>query len=337
MARSLFGNNWYRLLHAAGGEGEDGGGPTPAEVNAEGNQRRLDRIAAIGRTADAQRAHQMRDANGEEDGGEFAGGEFADDPQAQAAARARQTELEEQEARDAEEEAEQAEARRLQAEGAGMDPEGEGTSRTPPEDDPAADEKVVGGVRYYKNIIGGQERWMTLAQMREAAQISANAEETLRRAQDALRSAAQAEVTPKGPPAEDLSEQDLENIVISAATGDEEAVKKLVSVIRHRPQGPSPQDISRQVTQQIATQREVDRSEKANEDVLGNEKLAPEFRRRLSELGKQNPKMRIYDAKGFRPDALSPSRWPPPSPRLEGRAQAHDREPPAGRWPPAPA
>jgi hypothetical protein len=295
MARSIL---KYRLQHAAGEGGDDGAGgehrPSPAEINAEQNRRRLDRMAEIGRTADARRAQELRDVDGERVTGEFAGGEFEDDPkakerQAELEAQAAEDALEEQRRRAEEEEGEQAEARRLQAEGAGADP---GAQPTPADED----EKVVDGVRYYRTMVAGQERWLTLKQLRESAAASANAEETLRRAQDALRSAAQVEPTPKAAPAEELSDQDLENIVLSASTGDEEAVRKLVSVIKARPAGPDPQAISRQVTQQIATQREVERSEKAVEDVLGNQVLAPEFRRRLGAYAKEHPTERIYDA-----------------------------------------
>lgn len=302
MARSIFGVLRYRLQHAAGEGGGDGGGggeqrPSPAEVNAQQNRARLDRMSQIGRTADARRAQELRDVDGEVDKGSFAGGEFDDDP----ASRERQAELEDQAAQDALEEqrqraaadeADETEARRLQAEGAGADP----GAATPPGDGQEADEKVVGGVRYYRTIVAGQERWLTLAQLRESAAASANAEETLQRAQEALRSAAQPELSPKPAPGEDLTDKDLENIVLSASTGDEEAVRKLVSVLKARPAAVKPEDISRQVSQQIATQRAIDQAEKANEDVLGNQVLAPEFRRRLSAFAREKPTTRIVDA-----------------------------------------
>jgi len=274
-----------------GGGGEDAARPDPEAVRQARNNHRLSRMEEIARSEDARRAPEMMDVDGERVTGRFQNGEFDDSPEALA----RQAELE-QAARDEEaerleeEEAERAEARRLQGEGAAEDPPESAGGETQDE----ADEKVVDGVRYYRCIVAGQERWLTLKQLRESAAATNQAEETLQRAQEALRSASQAELTPKEAPVE-VDDSDLENIILSASMGDEEAVKKLVSVIK-RPAGIPQADVSRLVTQQIATQRVVDRAEATQEDLLSNELLAPIFRQRLRTFADAKPTTRIEDA-----------------------------------------
>lgn len=300
-----------RTLEQAGDDGAAGGGerrPTPAEMNAARNQERLDRINQIGRTADGRRAADMSDVEGERVTGRFAGGELDDSE----GARMRQAELDadaaeqarlEQQERDrlAEELEGQDDARRLQGEGGletddddGAGP-GEGGNRGGSRTD-EVDEKVIDGVRYYRTMVAGTEKWFTLKELRAGVANGLATEETLRRAQDALASASQSPPTPKADPDEGLSAEDLENVILSASMGDEEAVRKLASELRRRPKGTDPKDVSRLVAQQIATQREVDRAEQAQADLLGNDTLAPIFRMRLTAFAQDRPQTKIGDA-----------------------------------------
>jgi hypothetical protein len=283
----------FRLREQNRGEGgdEEGARPSPAEINDRANRSRLERIEQIGRVADGRRANELNDVDGERVTGRFQGGEFDDSDEAREreAAEAEEAAAEairEEEERARADEEERGEARRLQSEGA------EGGD---PRESADADEKVVDGVRYYRTMVSGNERWLTLRQLREGVSAAGNTEEALQRAEEAIRSAAQAELTPKEVPAE-VDEKDLENIILSAGMGDEEAVRKLVQVIRARPAGVDPQAVQRQVSQQIATQREVDRAEGTQADLLGNEILAPIFRSRLREYAQSKPKTRIVDA-----------------------------------------
>jgi hypothetical protein len=274
--------------------------PSPAELNAKRNNDRLARLAEINDTADGQRAADLRDVDGEREAGPFQGGEFDDSEAArtrkahEADDLARQALLEREELAREEEQREEQRARELQSEGAEEDEPTTRRSRAEPEED--ADERVTDGVRYYRTIVNGSEKWLTLKELRTNASVAANAEEALQRAQDALKRAADTELTPKADPGEAPDDTDLENVILSASTGDEEAVKKLASVVRARSKGPTTQDVSRLVAQQIATQRLVEQSEAAAQDVLGNEVLAPEFRRRLAVLGQQRPTTRIEAA-----------------------------------------
>lgn len=303
-------NLFIRLLEQAGDDGAAGGGerrPSPAEINAARNAERLARINQIGQVADGRRARDMSDVDGERVTGKFANGELEGtegdrlrqgELDADAAEQAR---LEQDERnRQAAELEEQDEARRLQAEG-GLET-GDGGETLPPgsqADDrqgEEADEKVVDGVRYYRAIVAGQERWLTLKEMRAGVANGIATEETLRRAQEALASASQSPPTPKAGEDEGLSESDLENVILSASMGDEEAVRKLASELRRRPKGTDPKDVSRLVAQQIATQREVDRAETAQADLLGNDTLAPIFRMRLGAFANERPNTKIGDA-----------------------------------------
>lgn len=300
----------FRIYRApAGDEGEGGEGtrPDPAVINDQQNRRRLSRIEQIARGNDGRRSSELSDVDGENATGRFQGGELDDSPEARERAAELADEqaaeaLREQEARasEADEEArgaaraiEEARARGLQEEGGEDDGEGRETQRA--EHSEAGDEKVVDGVRYYLTIVGGQEKWLTLKQLRDGAAISGDAEETLQRAQDALKRSTQAALSPKDEPVE-LGEAELENVVLSAVMGDSEAVKRLVSVIRSRPTGASPQDVSRQVSQQIATSSAIRSAEEAQTDLLSSDVLGPIFRTRLRAFAAEKPDTRIPDA-----------------------------------------
>lgn len=335
-----------RYRKAAGEGGEDGGvTETPAQVNARGNASRLNRIEEIGRGVDSTRAEELVDTDGERTVGAFAGGEFDDSPEARERAALREDELA---AQALEEAAEEAEARRLQAEGAGGGDGEEGApaserDRTAQRSDPSDsdDEKVVDGTRYYRTMVDGAERWLTLKELRGHAATAGEAQRTLQRAQEALQNAATAALTPKADPAaEELGDQDLENVIISAGMGDEEAVRKLATVIKGRPKGTDPAVVDQIVSQRIATQREVDRAEEAEKDLLKHATLAPVFRQRLSEYAAKNPTAKIVEAyatigkeirKDFAP-MLQPGQGKPP-PKIDRKRTIVTPPQSAGRQP----
>lgn len=289
------------------GEGGDGGGGAenrepPSAVNARGNARRLAMIEQVGRTADGKRADELQDTDGREVTGRFDGGSFDDSPEAREKAalreedeaeQARQEQAERARLAEEQESDEERRARELQEEGTG-----DGTQRgrqSQDEGTQAGDEKVIGGVRHYLTIVDGNEKWLTLRQLREHAAVVINTEETLQRAQDALQRSSRSADTPKDPP-EEISEKDLETIILSASVGEEEAVRKLASILAKRPQGVDTQAIGRQVAQQIATQRAVDEAKSEQKDLIGHAVLAPIFDQRLVAFAKERPKTSIKDA-----------------------------------------
>lgn len=304
MALDLFARRYREQNRGEGGEGGGGGEnrEPPSAVNARGNAKRLAMIERVGNTADGKRADELQDTDGQHVTGRFDGGSFDDSPEAREKAAEREEDearaaREEQEdrARQAEEEetADERRARELQEEGTEG---GSARDRQSQEDGTqAGDEKVIGGVRHYLTIVDGAEKWLTLRQLREHAAIVINTEETLQRAQEALQRSSQAAPSPKDEPAE-ISEKDLENIILSASVGEEEAVRKLASILANRPKGIDTQAISRQVAQQIATQRAVDEAKSDQKDLIGHAVLAPIFDQRLVAFAKERPKTSIKDA-----------------------------------------
>ena len=283
--------------------GDGGGRPTPAEINQQQNRARLSRIEQIARGNDGRRAAELDDVEGERVTGRFESGELDESPEA----RERAAELEEENARQALAEAEEAaaradaedaegEARRLQAEG--LDDHGEPPARgrqADPEGAQAGDEKVVNGVRYYLTIVSGKERWLTLAQLRAEASKAASADETLQKAHEALQRSTQAALSPKPEPVAPPDREELELVLSQAIMGDADAISKLATTLSRRPSAEMP-DVSRQVSQQIATQRAIDAAERSQADVLGHRTLAPIFRQRLREFAQESPETPISDA-----------------------------------------
>lgn len=305
MAPDLFGRRFREQNRGDGGEGGGGGAArrTPAEINQDRNNSRLAMIERVSQTADGRRAEELEDTDGQRVTGRFDGGSFDDSAEARERAAQRDEDLAQQAREEQEERAREAEereteeaaaARRLQEEGGG---EGTQQRRETQRDqgNEAGDEKMVDGVKYYLTIVEGSEKWLTLRQLREHASVVINTEETLQRAQDALQRSSQTAGTPKDQPAE-VDDKDLENIILSAAVGDEEAVRKLVQVIKARPAGINQQDIGRQVTQQIATQRAIDDAKSEQKDLLGNAVLSPIFDQRLVAFAREKPKTTIRDA-----------------------------------------
>lgn len=268
---------------------------TAAQINAERNAERLARINDIGDGVDGRRADELTDVDGEKPTGRFSDGEFDESQEAKEQRAAQEEQEAEQVLREQAEHAATEEgkaeeaARRLQAEGA--KPEGD----EPTDDAEPGDEKVINGVRHYLTVVSGSERWLTLKQLREEASKSAAADVALQRANDALKQASTVALSPKDEPTE-VSDADLENIVLSAGMGDTEAVKKLVSVIRRKPSEVTPSDVSRQITQQLQTQRAVDEAEKESRDVLSNQSLEPLFRMRLRQVANAEPDLKIQAA-----------------------------------------
>ena len=304
MALDLIGRRFREQNRGEGGDGGGGGEgnrEAPSAVNARGNAARLAMIERVGRTADGKRADELQDTDGQKITGRFDGGSFDDSPEAREKAAEREEDEAEQARQEQADRARQAEeqetdeerrARELQEEGAS---DGQRARGGGDEGDQAGDEKVIGGVRHYLTIVDGNEKWLTLRQLREHAAVVINTEETLQRAQDALQRSSQAAPSPKDEPAE-ISEKDLENIILSASVGEEEAVRKLASILASRPKGIDTQAISRQVAQQIATQRAVDEAKSEQKDLIGHAVLAPIFDQRLVAFAKERPKTSIKDA-----------------------------------------
>jgi hypothetical protein len=263
-----------------------------AAANGARNSEQLSVREQIARNMDARRSAELEDtADGAQPTGRFAEGEFDDSPEArERAAEIADREAEEAlaEERQAADAAQERRARELQAEGA--DDQGQPSSGA---ESQAGDEKVIGGVRYYLTIVNGKEKWLTLEQLRAAAQKTDAADVALQRAQEAVQKATQLALGPQTP--SELGQDELEDVIASAALGDSDAVKKLASVLKSRPSA-TPADVGRQVEQQLATQRAIDQAEREQAEILRHASLSKYFRVRLSQLAQSEPDLQIIDA-----------------------------------------
>lgn len=240
--------------------------PRPAEESIkmakEANERfineRTARLNAIADSHDEQLSDQLEETDGDM--------VIKDDSDEREAAAAR----EEQESQDY--------AKQLQEEGAA---EEEG------------DSKVINGETYYLQIVNGKEKWQTLKQIRETAQKVEAADEYLQTASEAVRNASRL-----NPPQGEISrveEDDLEQTLSSAVMGDEQAIKKLASVLKARPSAVTP-DVLQQIDQRLSLRTELAQLESEQRDILGDPMLGRLFKVRLNELKESAPQTKLSDA-----------------------------------------
>ena len=283
----------------SGEEGESPARPTPAEINRDMNHSRLSRMEKIAAGVDGRRSGEFDDVDGLKVIGRFQDGELDESPEAkerkalQEEAEAEAALREQAERAEREEDDGQDAARRLQAEGVE-----EPATRDVPRGTSAVeegDEKTIDGVRYYATVVGNEMRWLTLKQLREQAGRAGLTERALQDAQEAVKRSTQLALAHREQPSE-ISQGDLEEVIASASMGDETAIKKLASVLTQATSTKTQVDVSRQISEQIATQRAVDSGERAQQDILSNASLAPVFRMRLSQLSQEAPDLMIVEA-----------------------------------------
>lgn len=249
------------------------------KANEARNQSRLERLSAIADINDAAGTAEMREVG---DGNL----ELKETPS---------PEEREAEARREEEEsarflAEQ-EARALQGEGAATQaPETEpGTAAEEAEPEQPADVKVVNGVTYYLTVVNGKEKWLTLEQLRVAAQKVESADEYLASAAASVRNSAR--LTPsKQDESSKVEEVDLEKTLSSAVMGDEEAIKKLAAAIKARPSAVTP-DVLQQFDERWSFRRAAEWFEETYAEELQDPFLKRLMYERDAELAKEEPHM----------------------------------------------
>lgn len=188
----------------------------------------------------------------------------------------------------------QAAARKLQEEGGGEDAEphirrgdveGGGDYSVSP------DEKVVDGVRYYLNIVNGREKWQTLKELRESAGKVEAADEYLKTAKEAARSAG--ELVLSKDESASLQEEEVRKLLAAVALGDEEATAKLAKAITARP---SHQDVLQALDQRMSFRTELAALEAESADLLKDPWMGRLFRSRLQEMKQEAPTTKLSDA-----------------------------------------
>lgn len=250
------------------------------KANEARNQSRLERLSAIADGNDAAGTAEMQDVG---DGNIVM--KEGPTPEEREAAAAREEEesqrfLAEQE------------AKALQTQGAQpaqADDEPEPVAAEPDKPDTATDLKVVNGVTHYLTVVNGKEKWLTLEQLRVAAQKVESADEYLASAAASVRNSSR--LTPsKQDESSRVDEVDLEKTLSSAVMGDEEAIRKLAAAIKARPSAVTP-DVLQQFDERWSFRRAAEWFEETYADELDDPFLKRLMYERDAELAKDEPNL----------------------------------------------
>lgn len=244
------------------------------KANESRNQTRLDRLSEIADGNDAAGTAEMQDV----DGGNLVMKE-APSPEEREAAAARE---EEESARFLAEQ----EARALQEQG--TEPETEPEAKEPTQDVPT-DIKVVNGVSHYLTVVNGKEKWLTLDQLRVAAQKVESADEYLASAAASVRNSSRLAPSAQDEPSK-IEEVDLEKTLSSAVMGDEEAIKKLAAAIKARPSALTP-DVLQQFDERWSFRRAAEWFEETYAEELADPFLKRLMYERDAELARDTPQV----------------------------------------------
>ena len=113
----------------------------------------------------------------------------------------------------------------------------------------ADDVRITNGVTHYRLVVNGQERWLTLEQLRANASKVSSADEYLRDAKEAAKRFT--EVTPSHRDERPQPDQDrVRDLISRAIMGEQSAIDELALTIGSRPSEVTP-DVVRAVDEQI--------------------------------------------------------------------------------------
>ena len=170
---------------------------------------------------------------------------------------------------------------------------------TTEDSEPASDERVVNGVRYYLTIVNGKEKWLSKSQLIERAQKVESADEYLQNAAESARS-----ITRTDPSQEDdtvtVEEDDWEKTLGSAVLGEQEAVKKIASAFSKlqkelqeakKAQPSVTPDVVKEIDSRLAFRSAVDWFNGEYSKELADPKLKKLIFDRDQELAQSNPDM----------------------------------------------
>jgi hypothetical protein len=179
----------------------------------------------------------------------------------------------------------EAAARALQEEGATAEVKGNEAEE--------GDTRVIDGVTYYLTIVNGREKWLTLQQLRQTASKVEAADEYLRNASEAARTAAREALSPRDT-SSGLEEDEARKLLAAAALGDEEAIGRLARAITAKP-SVTP-DVLQALDQRLSFRTELAALEAEQKDLLGDPNLGLLFRAKLNELKQKAPETPLSDA-----------------------------------------
>jgi hypothetical protein len=162
------------------------------------------------------------------------------------------------------------------------------------DDKEPSDSKVVNGQTYYLTVVNGSEKWLTLTQLRTAAQKVESADQYLAAAAESVRNAARLDLSHKPDEPSKIEDVDLEKTLSSAVMGDQEAIKKLASVFKGFQAQAKPSEVTPDVLQQIderwSFRRAAEWFEEQYSDLLGDPFLKKLVYERDAELANSDPK-----------------------------------------------
>lgn len=108
----------------------------------------------------------------------------------------------------------------------------------------ADDVREVNGVKEYRLVVNGEERWRTLAQIRASAQKVDSADEYLQVAADTARKATRAQPTAEEEAAKTRAKEErrahLKTLLQRQAMGDEQAIEELTELLDATPSAVTP-------------------------------------------------------------------------------------------------
>ena len=238
------------------------------KMNEDRNKSRLAMMEAIADSADEIKAPELLEFDGEN--------AIERSPEEQA-------ELEAQhESEQAERELAELKAKELQVEGAEEETEPEG------------DHRVIDGTDYYLTIVNGQEKWLTLSQLRETASKVSAADEYLQAAKDSARKAAELELSPTEDVPAGLDENELRDTLRAVSLGDEQATNRLASVLA-RLSAPKVDGIQ-QIDQRVNVLNELAAARAAQREILDDPYLVDVFNARLARIKSEAPTTNITEA-----------------------------------------
>lgn len=262
--RKLFNRGLYRSPDPEAGAG---GGAEAAEPETREdapirsrNQSALDARNAIADAADARRAEELMDTDGDTVTGPFRG--TPEEREAQ--------ELSEQQAAErALQEQNEAAARELQAEGVDRaEKPAKGDAKDP-------DLKVVDGVEYHRLVINGKEKWLSMAQMRATASKVESADEYLRKAKESDTTRVRLVPSATDEPAR-LEEDELEKTLTAVVLGDEGAIKKLAQHLKQKPSEVTP-DVLLAVDEHLSRKSFAQSFKEKHSDIFNDPESAELF------------------------------------------------------------
>jgi hypothetical protein len=252
--------------------------PTPEQIenvrkaNEDRNQSRLDRMNEIADSNDSgDRAQELEDFDGDK--------VIVKDDAEEREARAQH------ESAEAERALAEAQAKGLQEEGAAEIVADEKT------EDAVGDHKVIDGVPYYLQIINGQERWMSLSEIRAAASKVESADQYLKIAAENARNAATGPAPSSDEPVK-LSKDEFRKTLSAVALGDEGAIDTLASALERLSAPDDPQQIDRRVS--FLTELASARAEQR--EVMEHPFLGEVFSARLNKLKTEAPQTPLTQA-----------------------------------------